>query len=147
MDGWNISFILGWPLIFSGKMLVSGRVILSISKDISYPRDVGVSIFAKLHTGPCWLAVGGSSFGCLGWLLNSHWADTWLMLMNEYNLPTGKLIFSQQENGPNIDIFSRDIWAKDCSRPHYRKSRWKGSGYGNAFQIDLTQVCQYWSVP
>ena len=35
MDGWNTSFLLGW--LFSGAMLVSGRVFPLISLRSSFP--------------------------------------------------------------------------------------------------------------
>ena len=41
MDGWNICFLLGWPM-FRGELLVSGRVVVSFSKFES------LSLFCKL---------------------------------------------------------------------------------------------------
>ena len=40
MDGWNTSFVLGWP-IFTGELLVSGRVNLDIKISIFFVKILG----------------------------------------------------------------------------------------------------------
>ena len=63
MDGWNTSFLLGWP-IFRGELLVSGRVYIYI---YIYDRDIHLEpkwrpLFL-LEFGPCFHSMFLHSLG------------------------------------------------------------------------------------